>query len=154
MNIDIVSDGHTRRFEVQEIIVQPYEVYGRMLNNKIHKTYYDEWYGEDGTLFAIEPLAKTRDCEEYLLKAYPRFKHDPNFQEGYAAFYQRATITAQDIVFFGWYILLERLILAGEAFEKEFYACVKDAYPLSKDLELKNDSIGWPPSIQLEAKTL
>lgn len=42
-----------------------------------------KWYDKDGTMFAIEPMTKTRDYNEYLFKVYPYIKKWGHDLKGY-----------------------------------------------------------------------
>lgn len=52
-----------------------------------------KYTGADGTLFMCEPLARTNDSYDYLLKAYP-----PGFRDGVACIFQRLEFSALRLV--------------------------------------------------------
>lgn len=94
-----------------------------------------KWYGPDGTLFKIEPLAQTRASWDYLLAAYPRWlSHQSRLTDvqewmneyEYVPYYQKIEFSDQLVTSVGTENIYDMIHQYIHDFEFDFYANVKD----------------------------
>ena len=100
-------------------------VYGRDEGVDIRKEYYDSWVDERGTQFKVQPLAKSRDSEEYLFSAYPyieQYIEAGSFDTyDYKAFMMTTEFSGQEVKTLGWNRVMNFVQQTMDGFVAQFY---------------------------------
>ena len=86
----------------------------------VRNTFYDVWYGHDGTRFEIEPMVKIDGLEHYSFKAYIRHEYRDEFVY-LPAYNMRRSYVLRLIMDMGWDNFADHLRHEGREFEHEFY---------------------------------